>query len=67
MLASCPASILNHFSTLLGIPFRLGLKSSRSSGNCGNSPGVSAGRRLRRRRSARSAFAPTRAPSLACL
>jgi len=31
MLASCPASILNHFSTLLGIPFRFGINSSRSS------------------------------------
>jgi hypothetical protein len=31
MLASCPASILNHFSTRLGIPFRFGFKSSRSS------------------------------------
>jgi len=30
MLASCPASILNHFSTLLGIPFRFGFISSRS-------------------------------------
>ena len=30
MLASCPASILNHFSTLLGIPLRFGLKPSRS-------------------------------------
>jgi hypothetical protein len=30
MLASCPASILNHFSTLLGIPCRFGLNSSRS-------------------------------------
>ena len=30
MLASCPASILNHFSTLLGIPFRFGINSSRS-------------------------------------
>src|SRR5262252_2580863 len=30
MLASCPASILNHFSTPLGIPFRFGVTSSRS-------------------------------------
>jgi hypothetical protein len=30
MLASCPASILNHFSTPLGIPFRFGFTSSRS-------------------------------------
>jgi hypothetical protein len=31
MLASCPASILNHFPTSLGIPFRFGINSSRSS------------------------------------
>ena len=31
MLASCPASILNHFSNPLGIPFQFGLNSSRSS------------------------------------
>jgi hypothetical protein len=31
MLASCPASILNHFSALLGIPFRFGIISYRSS------------------------------------
>ena len=30
MLASCPASILNHFSTFLGIPFRIGINPSRS-------------------------------------
>jgi prevent-host-death family protein len=33
MLASCPASILNHFSTLLGIPLRFGINSSRSRPN----------------------------------
>lgn len=31
MLASCPASILNHFLTRLGIPFRFGINPSRSS------------------------------------
>ena len=31
MLASCPASILNHFPSRLGIPLRFGLIPSRSS------------------------------------
>lgn len=62
MLASCPASILNHFSTRLGILFRVRLKQSRSSP--GHGPRLA---KRRRRWKLRTPSLATETTNIACL